>query len=148
MKIQGVMLSQRLARSSSWQNFLDFWHLWGQITSAESLVHKDMPKTIRQTSPIAWRRHNLDVSYMAPALIHNSLLAPCGIFNGRVWLTSPSSMCNEAPRQLSRRTSTRWERSHGKTHGEIFMTFRAHMLARFVVAIWSWFSPWLSPCSP
>ena len=28
------------------------------------------------------------------------------------------------------------------------MTFRARMLARFVVAILSWFSPWLSPCSP
>ena len=28
------------------------------------------------------------------------------------------------------------------------MTFRARMLARFVVAILSWLSPWLSPCSP
>ena len=141
-------LSQRFPRSSSWQKIWDFWHLWGQITSAESLVHKDIPKPIRQISPIAWRRRNLDVSFIAPALIHNNFLAPCGTFNGRVWLTSPSSMRNEAPRQPSRRASTRRERSHGKTHGEICMTFRARMLARIVVAILSWFSPWLSPCSP
>ena len=52
--------------------------------SAESLVHKDMPKPIRQINPIAWRRHNLDASFMAPALIHNNFLVTCRTFNGRV----------------------------------------------------------------
>ena len=87
-------------------NIFGFLTFMREITSAESLVHKDMPKPIRQISPIAWRRRNLDVSFMAPALIHNNFLFPVEPSMAESdWphrlqcATKPQDNCQEEPQQ-------------------------------------------------
>ena len=91
-------LSQRFPKNSS------FWHLWGQITSSDAWCTRTCPNP-QGISPIAWRRHNLDVSFVAPELNRGCLFSLEPSMAESDWpyrlqcATKPQGNCQDEPQQ-------------------------------------------------